>query len=93
MDTVTFDTWDGDVAFTTEATAADGRFLSLYVAPLPACAWDRWIWTVDTCENTGNHELRPIGMGIAFNKEEATAAAEEAARNWLRPKPRLEAVA
>ncbi|BCH63271.1 hypothetical protein RvVAT039_04870 [Agrobacterium vitis] len=92
-DTVTFDEWVSGAAFVTEATASDGRFLSLYAAPLPACPWKRWIYTVDTCEDAGEHELRPIAMGIAFNKEAAFAAAEEDARQWLRPTPRLEVVA
>lgn len=90
--TVTIDTWGGNVAFVTEATASDGRVLSLYAAPLPACPWNRWIWTVDTQAGAGEHELRPIAMGIACSKEEAIAVAEEAARQWLRPAPRLEAV-
>lgn len=93
MTSITIQRWDGSEAFETEATAADGRWLSLYVAPLPACPWNRWIWTVDTCENASEHNLRPIAMGIAYSKNEATAAAEEAARHWLRPTPRLEAVA
>lgn len=89
---VTIDEWTGDVAFVTEATAADGRFLSLYAAPLPACPWGRWIYTVDTCENADDHELRPVAMNIAYGKEEAIAEAEEAARQWLRPTPRLAAI-
>lgn len=90
--TVTIDEWAGDVAFVTEATASDGRFLSLYAAPLPACPWNRWIWTVDTQAGAGEHELRPIAMGIACSKDEAIAVAEEAARRWLRPTPSLESV-
>lgn len=90
--TVTIEAWAGNVAFVTEATASDGPFLSLYAAPLPACPWGRWIWTVDTQAGTGEHELRPIAMGIACSKEEAIAGAEEAARRWLRPTPRLESV-
>ncbi len=31
-------------------------------------------------------------MGIAYSKEEAIAEAEEAARQWLRPTPRLAAI-
>lgn len=93
MTSITIKPWDGEEAHETEAKATDGRFLSLYIAPLPACPWGRWIWTVDTCENAGDHELRPVAMGIAYSKEEATAAAEEAARRWLRPTPPLEAVA
>jgi hypothetical protein len=85
--------WDGAAVVETEATAPDGRWLSLYAAPLPACAWGRWIWTVDTHLGGGDHDLRPVAMGIAYNKDEATAAAEEAARNLLRPRPRLKAVA
>ncbi|MCJ9668596.1 MULTISPECIES: hypothetical protein [unclassified Neorhizobium] len=91
-DTITIDEWSGDISFTTEATAADGRFLSLYAAPLPACPWDRWVYTVDTNVEAGDHELRPVAMNIAYGKEAAFAAAEEAARQWLRPTPRLEAV-
>ena len=90
--TVTIDEWAGDVAFVTEATASDGRFLSLFAAPLPACPWGRWIYTVDTNIEAGDRELRPVAMNIAYGKEAAFAAAEEDARQWLRPTPRLEAV-
>ncbi|PYE29054.1 hypothetical protein C8J32_101917 [Rhizobium sp. PP-CC-3A-592] len=90
---IIIESWDGDLAFTTEATASDGRFLSLYAAPLPACVWGRWMYTVDTSEEAGDHELRPIAMEIAYTKEDAFAAAEEAARQWLRPTLRLELVA
>lgn len=92
MTNIKIQPWSGNVAFETEATAADGRFLSLYAAPLPACPWDRWIYTVDTRENADEHELRPVAMNIAFSMEAAFAAAEEAARRWLRPTPRLESV-
>ncbi|WP_288430445.1 hypothetical protein [uncultured Agrobacterium sp.] len=92
MTSIEIQPWSGNVAFETEATAADGRFLSLYVAPLPACPWDRWIYTVDTHENADDHELRPVAMNIAYGKDAAFAAAEEAARQWLRPAPRLEAI-
>ncbi|MCQ1799741.1 hypothetical protein NOI87_31595 [Neorhizobium galegae] len=90
---MTIDEWTGDISFSAEATAADGRFLSLYVAPLPGCAWDRWVYTVDKKEEADDDNLRPIAIGIARNKEEAIAEAEEDARQWLRPTPRLEAVA
>ncbi len=93
MTSIVIQPWDGKLAFETEATAADGRFLSLYTAPFPACPWDRWIWTVDTHENAGDQELRPIAMGIAYCPKTATTEAEAAARRWLRPTPRLEAVA
>ena len=89
---VTIDEWTGDISFSAEATAADGRFLSLYVAPLPGCAWDRWVWTVDAKEEEDDDNLRPIGIGIVRSKAQAIAEAEEAARQWLRPTPRLEAV-
>lgn len=36
---VTINEWTGDISSSAEATAADGRFLSLFVAPLPGCAW------------------------------------------------------
>lgn len=93
MTTIIIAPWDGGLAYETEAIATDGRFLSLYTAPLPACPWGRWAWTVDTQAGAGDHELRPVAMGIAYSKDEAIAAAEEAAENWLRPRPRLEAVA
>ncbi len=92
MTTITIKPWSGDIAFETEATATDGRFLSLYATPLPACASGRWFYSVDTHENAGADNLRPLTKEIAYSKEEAFAAAEEAARNWLRPTPRLEAV-
>ena len=91
--TVTIDEWAGDVAFVTEATASDGRFLSLYAAPLPACPWDRWCWTVDTQVGAGDKELRPIAIGIEYSRETAQATAEEAARKWLSALLRPEAVA
>lgn len=90
--TVTIDEWTGDISFSAEATATDGRFLSLYVAPLPACAWNRWVWTVDAKEEEDDDNLRPIGIGIATSKAKAIAEAEEAAKQWLRPTPRLEVV-
>lgn len=90
--TVTIDAWAGNVAFVTEATASDGRFLSLYAAPLPACPWGRWVYTVDTNVEAGDHELRPVALNIAYGKEAALAAAEEDARQLLRPTPRLEVV-
>jgi hypothetical protein len=93
MTSIEVQPWSGNVAFETEATASDGRFLSLYTAPLPACPWSRWIWTVDTQAEAGDHELRPIAIGIAYSQDEAFAAAEEAAGSWLRPTPRLEVVA
>jgi hypothetical protein len=92
-DTVTFDRWAGNVAHVTEATADDGRFLSLYVGPLPACPWNRWCWTVDTQVGAGDNELRPIAIGIEYARETAQAVAEEAARKWLAASLRPEAVA
>lgn len=92
MTSIKIQPWSGDLAFETEATAADGRFLSLYAAPLPGCAWDRWVYTVDTKMEDDDDNLRPIAMGIAYSKEEAIAEAEEAARQWLRPTPRLVAI-
>lgn len=92
MTCIEFQPWSGNDTIETEATAVDGRWLSLYAARLPACPWNRWIWTVDTPENPGEHELRPIAMGIAYSPETATTEAEAAARNWLRPTPRLEAI-
>lgn len=92
MDKIKIDEWAGMTTFCTEATAADGSFLSLYAGPVADCPWKRWLWTVDTQAGAGEHELRPIAMGIAYSKEEAIAAAEEAARQWLRPTPRLEAI-
>jgi hypothetical protein len=89
---VTIDEWAGDLSFAAEATAADGRFLSLFAAPLQGCAWDRWVYTVDTKMEDDDDNLRPIAMGIAYSKEEAIAEAEEAARQWLRPTPRLAAI-
>lgn len=91
MTTITIQPWDGNEAFETEA-AAGNRWLSLYAAPLPACPWNRWIWTVDTLDNAGEHDLRPIAIGIAYSPETATTEAEAAARLWLRPTPRLEAI-
>lgn len=91
--TVTIEEWAGDVAFVTEATTSDGRFLSLYAAPLPADTQGRWVYTVDTHIDAGDHELRHVTLDIAYSKEAALAAAEEAARQWLRPTPRLEVVA
>ncbi|PDS61267.1 hypothetical protein CO653_34155 [Rhizobium anhuiense] len=93
MTSIEIQPWDGSEALETEATAADGRWLSLYTAPLPACPWGRWVWTVDTQAGAGDHELRPVAMGIEHSPETARAAAEAAARHWLQPRPRLEAVA
>lgn len=90
--TVTIEKWTGNVAFVTEATANDGRFLSLYAAPLPADTQERWVYTVDTNIDAGEHELRPVALNIAYGKDAAFAAAEEDARQWLRPTPRLEAI-
>lgn len=90
---VTIEAWAGDVAFVTEATASDGRFLSLYAVALPADPWGRWIYTVDTNIEADDHELRPVAMNIAYGQEAAFAAAEEDARQLLRPTPRLELVA
>lgn len=92
MTNITIRPWDGNEVIETEATAADDRWLSLYAAPLPACPWSRWIWTVDTYENASEHELRPIAIGIAYDPETAKTDAEAAARHWLRPTPRLEAI-
>lgn len=89
MTTITLPPWDGKEALETEATAADGRWLSLYAAALPACPWQRWLWTVDTPEDPGEHDLRPIAIGIAHSPEGATTAAETAAKHWLQPTPPL----
>ncbi|MCM2403436.1 hypothetical protein NBH20_19875 [Rhizobium sp. S153] len=89
---VTIDEWTGGISFSAEATAEDGRFLSLFAAPLPGCAWDRWVYTVDTKMEDDDDNLRPVAMGISYSKEEVIAEAEEAARQWLRPTPRLEAI-
>lgn len=91
--TVIFLEWGGDATFETEAEASDGGWLSLYVGAVQDCPWGRWLWTVDTRENAGQHELRPIGMGITYSPETAMTEAEAAARHWLRPTPRLESVA
>lgn len=82
--TVTIEAWAGNVAFVTEATASDGRFLSLYAAPLPADPWGRWIYTVDTNIEAGEHELRPVALNIAYRQEAAVAAADASAGKWLR---------
>lgn len=73
--TVTIEEWAGKVAFVTEATASDGRFLSLYTAPLPADPWGRWVYTVDTNIEAGDRELRPVALNIAYGKESAFSAA------------------
>lgn len=92
MTSIIIPPWDGIDAFETEATADDGRFLSLHTSPVLKCPWGRWMWTLDTQENAGDHELRPIAMGIAYDPETAKTEAEAAARHWLRPSPRLEAI-
>lgn len=92
MTSIKIQPWSGSSdAHETEAEALDGRWLSLYAGRLPACPDGRWAWTADTY--IGIDKLRPIGTGIAFSSEEAMSAAEDAARCWLRPTPRLEPVA
>lgn len=92
MTSIQFQPWSGRDTFETEATAENGRWLSLYVGPVRDCPWSRWLYTVDTCENTSEHDLRHIAVGIAYSPDTAKTEAEAAARCWLRPTPRLEAI-
>lgn len=77
--------WDGNATFECEATTADGHWLSLYVGPVQDCPFGRWLWSVDTQAGSGEHDLRPLGLGVEYGPEPAKSAAEEAARRWFYP--------
>jgi hypothetical protein len=75
--------WRGKHSLETEALIADHRSLALYAGPVRDCTWGRWLWTADVLTPEGGVKQQPVGMGVAYSAEEATAAAEFAAHEWF----------
>lgn len=69
--------------------AVGSRCLSIGVEPLRDSPWEQAVWMIHTPHRG---DARKLDSDLAMTLDDGKAAAEEAARNWLRPKPRLQAV-